>query len=254
MQFCGWFFLFEGVKDQENQRLGYLCTAELIEFFEKRPKTSQSFNGHAIFEFRYKGNDTNVKKTIDKMIIDIIATEERVTGRASYSLDEKTNRGVLKLWVSVGKIPSAEMWAVYAQNKAADIFEKYEEVIFHECVHAVELKKTASHGKSDPYRTEYDATIVGSDAEETERYYNSPAEYNAEVHQAIYKIDKNLQGAKSMNDVKRILNTPTANEFVQTVLRHTTSGFQLNISDDTYRHVVKRAYQYWRDLEDRFPD
>lgn len=255
-------FLNEGEKDEYYRKLAYRCADTLINYFRQNRKPAYvGIDDGDCVTACYVGRKMNapndLKEYFDDLLFFITASPTNGRNGAVYEKvdDNAVASDIITLFVNRQSAEAFDEpeWEFMCHSSAYEWVKEARIGMVHEFVHEID-----AHRAKDPKywsKPQYNSRkVIARDPEETKKYFNSTVEYNAYVQQELERLDSELRGLqpKSMDDIKNLLGVSDAGSFIEKFLKMVYSPFRKNMTTDTRKRVVKRANQYWQDLERRF--
>ena len=254
-------FINEGEKDEYYRKLAYRCADTLIDYFRQNRKPAYvGLDDYRNVTACYVGRKMNAPSDLKEYFDDFLffLTASPTTGRrgAVYErVDSEKASDIITLYVnkeSAGVYDEPE-WEYMCHANAYEWVKEARLGMVHEFTHEIDAHraKDPKYWDKPPYDTH---KVNQGDKEELKKYFNSNVEYNAYVQQELENLDSELRrrNPKSMDDVARLIGVSDAKSFVTKFLKMVYSPFRKNMTIDTRKRVMKRANQYWQDLERRF--
>jgi len=253
-------FLNEGEKDEYYRKIAYRCADAVIKYFSKHPQSpyvgqDDRYHMSAAFRGKKMNPPRDLAEYFERLTFFLVAVkpDEKINGAVYEFVDEKTELITLYIMASSADSYDEPEWKFLTQTTGYDWVKDARLGVMHEFVHLIDAHRV----KDTKYlrKSQYDGSkVMAGDPAELKKYYNSNIEYNAYVQQELENLDSELRsnGARSMDDVARLIGVSDANSFVTKFLKMVHEPFRKEMTTDTRKRVAKRANQYWQDLERRF--
>lgn len=256
MKLVEFFYLDEGAEDATFRDLARRVTNAIMNHVKKN-KNSPTYVGltddgvAAAFKMTRAEGNAEVKRHLKDLIFFIEGVHSITTSSASYSKGAE-GQDLITLFVKCGKDITEEKWQfLVATNIDKIIAQEGWNDTYHEVVHMLDQHRHKD--QSYVSQRQYDSDKVRKgDSEELTKYYNTPMEYNAYVQNDLQKISNMVKDSKTFDDAKAKIRTYSEKEFIDKFLKSVGRHMAHYITPKTKRHIIKRASQFWQDLERRF--
>lgn len=246
-------FIFEGANDEMYRETARKCVVAITQHLKKNSKpiyTGQTDEGG--FACAFKLNkikaDNETRQHLKNAILFIESTPVKQS-KASFQKGAE-GQDIITIYIE-DRPDNEEDWEASVLSNASEFVADASGPLFHEIIHMLDIHRHKDASYSS--RGQYDSDKVRSgDRDELVKYYNSPMEYNAYVQEDLNKIAEMVKGSKTWMEARTKINTYNERDFIDKFLRSVGRYMRLYLTPEVKRHVIKRASQFWQDLERKY--
>ena len=174
-----------------------------------------------------------------------------VNRRAMFVGSSKTDYRRIEIYVDVPStmVPrmTPEIWKRVIAKNGAKVFERVQEIFWHEFVHYMDFKRMHPVSRSKAFGKTKNLKGVADPG----KYFNDPIELNAFIQQGLGRVQNHLANAGSKEEVEKVIGK-SPNDFYRLMLKVLSPGFAKNLTDRNKNKLKKRVAQMWTDTMKRF--